>query len=84
MRLVRRGGNLSQSSTPGTTGLTECCYLLTSPNLQCYHRFRQVPTFGNGVIRKFSNNTSEMKRLAARDFEDILQVLASYLFSRFD
>jgi hypothetical protein len=26
------------------------------------------------VIRKFSNNTSEMKRLAARDFEDILQV----------
>ncbi|KIK36998.1 hypothetical protein CY34DRAFT_16002 [Suillus luteus UH-Slu-Lm8-n1] len=36
-------------------------------------RFRQVPTFGNGIIRKFSNNTSEMKRLAARDFEDILQ-----------
>ncbi|KIK32956.1 hypothetical protein CY34DRAFT_813946 [Suillus luteus UH-Slu-Lm8-n1] len=36
-------------------------------------RFRQVPTFGNGVIRKFANNTSEMKRLAARDFEDILQ-----------
>ncbi|KAG2139092.1 uncharacterized protein EDB93DRAFT_1253157 [Suillus bovinus] len=37
------------------------------------HRFRQVPTFGNGVIRKFANKTSEMKRLAARDFEDILQ-----------
>ncbi|KAG2051626.1 hypothetical protein BDR06DRAFT_889558, partial [Suillus hirtellus] len=36
-------------------------------------RFRQIPTFGNGVIRMFSNNTSEMKRLAARDFEDILQ-----------
>ncbi|KAG2757163.1 hypothetical protein P692DRAFT_201859216 [Suillus brevipes Sb2] len=36
-------------------------------------RFREVPTFGNGIIRKFSNNTSEMKRLAARDFEDILQ-----------
>ncbi|KIK39154.1 hypothetical protein CY34DRAFT_14574 [Suillus luteus UH-Slu-Lm8-n1] len=36
-------------------------------------RFRQVPTFGDGVIRKFANNTSEMKRLAARDFEDILQ-----------
>ncbi|KIK34293.1 hypothetical protein CY34DRAFT_98289, partial [Suillus luteus UH-Slu-Lm8-n1] len=36
-------------------------------------RFREIPTFGNGVIRKFSNNTSEMKRLAARDFEDILQ-----------
>lgn len=36
-------------------------------------RFRQVPAFGNGVIRTFANNTSEMKRLAARDFEDILQ-----------
>ncbi|KAG1789842.1 uncharacterized protein HD556DRAFT_1446632 [Suillus plorans] len=36
-------------------------------------RFRQVPTFGNGVIRIFANNTSEMKRLATRDFEDILQ-----------
>lgn len=33
-----------------------------------------VPTFGKGTIRKFSNNVSEMKRLAARDFEDILQV----------
>jgi hypothetical protein len=37
-------------------------------------RFRDVPSYGNGVIRKFANNTSEMKRLAARDFEDILQV----------
>ncbi|KAG1845733.1 hypothetical protein DFJ58DRAFT_730795 [Suillus subalutaceus] len=36
-------------------------------------RFRQLPSYGNGVIRKFANNTSEMKRLAARDFEDILQ-----------
>jgi hypothetical protein len=38
------------------------------------HRFRHVPSYGNGVIRKFANNTSEMKKLAARDFEDILQV----------
>jgi len=28
-------------------------------------RFRQIPSFGHGVIRKFANNTSEMKRLAA-------------------
>ncbi|KIK35393.1 hypothetical protein CY34DRAFT_17054 [Suillus luteus UH-Slu-Lm8-n1] len=47
-------------------------------------RFRQVPTFGNGVIRTFANNTSEMKRLAARGFEDILQVFSAYLFSAFD
>ncbi|KAJ3710014.1 hypothetical protein C8R42DRAFT_543853, partial [Lentinula raphanica] len=36
-------------------------------------RFRQVPTFGFDTIRLFSNNASEMKRLAARDFEDLLQ-----------
>jgi hypothetical protein len=37
-------------------------------------RFRDVPLYGHGVICKFVNNTSEMKRLAARDFKDILQV----------
>ncbi|KAF9783930.1 hypothetical protein BJ322DRAFT_1109780 [Thelephora terrestris] len=38
-------------------------------------RFRQVPTFGLDTIRKFSNNVSAMKKLAARDFEDILQCI---------
>lgn len=37
-------------------------------------RFRQVPTFGRGTIRRFGNNVSAMKKLAGRDFEDILQV----------
>lgn len=37
-------------------------------------RFRQIPTFGNSTIRNFANNASEMKKLAARDFEDLLQV----------
>lgn len=36
--------------------------------------FRQVPTFGRDTIRRFSSNISELRRLAARDFEDILQV----------
>ncbi|KIJ57457.1 hypothetical protein HYDPIDRAFT_64582, partial [Hydnomerulius pinastri MD-312] len=36
-------------------------------------RYRMVPTFGGGTIRKFDSNTSEMKRMAARDFEDMLQ-----------
>lgn len=36
--------------------------------------YRQVPTFGRDTIRKFSTNTSELKKLAARDFEDMLQV----------
>jgi hypothetical protein len=41
-----------------------------------YYRFREVPTFGSGVIRTFADNTSEMKKMAARDFEDMLQVLS--------
>ncbi|CAA7265767.1 unnamed protein product [Cyclocybe aegerita] len=37
-------------------------------------RFRDMPTFGtNGTIRCFATNASEMKKLAARDFEDLLQ-----------
>ncbi|KAG2737213.1 hypothetical protein P692DRAFT_201733569, partial [Suillus brevipes Sb2] len=39
-----------------------------------------VPAYSNGVIRMFANNTSEMKRLAARDFEDILQVCFLFVF----
>jgi hypothetical protein len=40
-------------------------------------RFRLVPTFGRGTIRRFANNASEMKRMAARNFEDLLQVRVS-------
>ncbi|KAF8238212.1 hypothetical protein L208DRAFT_1243269, partial [Tricholoma matsutake] len=32
-----------------------------------------VPTFGQDMICKFSNNASAMKKLAAWDFEDLLQ-----------
>ena len=38
-------------------------------------RYRGVPTFGSQTIRRFSTNASEMKKLAARDYEDLLQVL---------
>ena len=37
-------------------------------------RYRQVPPFGNGTIRRFKGNPSAMRKLAARDFEDLLQV----------
>ena len=37
-------------------------------------RFRLVPTFGRSTIRRFANNASEMKKMAARNFEDLLQV----------
>ncbi|KAF7966593.1 hypothetical protein HWV62_37801 [Athelia sp. TMB] len=36
-------------------------------------RFRLVPAFGRDTIRRFSSNVSELKKLAARDYEDILQ-----------
>ncbi|KAG1838099.1 hypothetical protein DFJ58DRAFT_668566 [Suillus subalutaceus] len=37
-------------------------------------RYCQVPTFGRGTIRHFHRNASVIKCLAARDFEDLLQV----------
>lgn len=48
---------------------------LMLPSCSDYTRFRKVTTFGRGTIRHFGNNVSGMKKLAARDFEDILQVL---------
>ncbi|KIJ53889.1 hypothetical protein M422DRAFT_242156 [Sphaerobolus stellatus SS14] len=36
-------------------------------------RFRQIPTYGRDTIRNFANKVSDLKKLAARDFEDILQ-----------
>ncbi|EIW80601.1 hypothetical protein CONPUDRAFT_57638, partial [Coniophora puteana RWD-64-598 SS2] len=36
-------------------------------------RYRNTPPFGRATIRRFRKNTSDMKRIAARDFEDILQ-----------
>jgi len=36
--------------------------------------YRQMTTFGRDTIRKFDANVSAMKKLAARDWEDLLQV----------
>jgi hypothetical protein len=36
-------------------------------------RYRRVPPFSQ-AIRSFTNNASEMNKLAAWDFEDLLQV----------
>ena len=41
-------------------------------------RFRQVPTFGLDTIRRFRDNISEMKKLAAHDYEDLLQVWQTF------
>lgn len=71
----RRVANWLPSSIAGRRSLHGALQPTDSNGLS---RFREIPTFSNGVIRRFSNNTSEMKRLAARDFEDILQVFASF------
>lgn len=44
-------------------------------------RYRLIPTFGQGTIRKFGNNASAMKKLAGRDFEDLLQVQFNIFFN---
>ncbi|KIJ07352.1 hypothetical protein PAXINDRAFT_121100, partial [Paxillus involutus ATCC 200175] len=36
-------------------------------------RYRQIPTFGRDTIRRFGSNVSDLSKLAARDFEDLLQ-----------
>jgi hypothetical protein len=42
--------------------------------------YQATPTSGRGTIRKFNPNASSMKCLAARDFEDLLQVIVSFNF----
>jgi hypothetical protein len=57
-------------------GLPNCTsqFWVTEPST---YRFRQVPTFGRDTIRRFGGNVSAMKKLAGRDFEDIMQVSVS-------
>lgn len=40
--------------------------------LNLCHRFSLVPVFGQSTVRGFPSNTSELKKLAAHDFEDII------------
>lgn len=44
-------------------------------------RYRQVPTFGHSTIRQFSENASSMKKMAARNYEDLLQVCLLSIFT---
>jgi len=39
-----------------------------------WYSYRQIPTFGQDTIRRFTANASAMRKLGARDFEDLLQV----------
>lgn len=69
-------GTLLPCSTDGTK-LNMIYYYYT---ILTFCRYRAVPTFGLSTIRHFTDNTAAMRKLAARDFEDILQV--SYLSDR--
>ena len=63
------GGNTIQTLNSRYGTLT-----LSRLNINNHSRYRQIPTFGRDTIRKFDANVSAMKRLAARDWEDLLQV----------
>ncbi|KAJ3748203.1 hypothetical protein EV360DRAFT_57052 [Lentinula raphanica] len=52
-------------------------YIVTSQLftvLTRFYRYRWVPTFGRGVIRRFHNNVSEMKKMAGRHHVAIMKV----------
>ena len=46
----------------------------TPPSTDNLYRFHSVPTFTRDTIRRLPGNVSELSQLAARDYEDILQV----------
>ena len=64
-----------------TRGKSLCIQVGVMHELNVFLRFRDVPTFGRGTIRRFANNVSEMKKLAGRDFENILQVISIVMVS---
>lgn len=66
---------LNKRSVPVFLSLTS-----SDPKPCLLSRFREVPGFGKDTIRCFGNNVSEMKQLAARDWEDLLQVRSNLVF----
>lgn len=63
--------------------LVPCKLLDHDPAEQRIISYRQVPTFGCGTIRKFSANASELKKMAARDYEDLLQASVMPLLAQY-
>lgn len=60
------------SLTNGTSLLLLVVIFWCFDNKFC--RFREVPTFGRDTIRRFTRNSSELKKMAAWNYEDFLQV----------
>ena len=47
-------------------------------------RFREVPPFGVDGIRRIRSNQSELKKMTAHDYEDMLQVGVFIIFDFLD
>ena len=58
------------------------CYPVLQ-RLEWQHSYCKIPTFGRDTIQKFSDNVSALTKLAARDFEDLLQVSATFFLPFF-
>jgi hypothetical protein len=43
-------------------------------NFEHVSSYREVPPFGKDAVRRFPESASEMKRMTARDLENLLQV----------
>jgi len=71
IRILHAYGNETISILNSWYIHTTTCWLL----IEHGSRYRSIPPFGCATICKFHNNASAMKKLAARDFEDLLQVL---------
>lgn len=69
--LLRRAGPPWRTSIlgmfPRIKGSTSASDLTVS-------RFRQIPTFGRGTVRRFCSNVSEMKKLAGHNYDNLLAV----------
>ncbi|KAG2004882.1 hypothetical protein CC2G_007810 [Coprinopsis cinerea AmutBmut pab1-1] len=47
---------------------------------QLNDNYRAVPTYGRNTIRRFPKRVSDMRKLAGRDYEDIIQLPVSTAF----
>ena len=50
------------------------CRIFTWLNTDILIRFREIPPFGVNGIRKITSNRSELKKMTAHEYEDMLLV----------
>lgn len=59
------------------------CRIFTWLNTDIFIRFREIPPFGVDGIRKITSNRSELKKMTAHEYEDMLLVCEE-LVDKFD